>query len=80
MKMIKNFIDHKSINEKWGEDVKVKHTGEHAGKTIEELEHELASLKKRSKKYQDAGKDVPKSIIDQEQEINFAIRAKKHWK
>jgi len=80
MKMMKNFIDYKSMNEKWDEKVKVKHTGEHAGKTIDELESELSSLKKRSKKYQDEGKDVPKSIIDQEQEINFAIRAKRNWK
>jgi len=80
MKNIKNFVDYKSMNEKWKDDVKVKHTGEHSGKTIEELESELSSLKKRSKKYQESGKDVPKSIIDQEQEINFAIRAKKHWK
>ena len=80
MKKIKNFLDYNSMNEKWDEDVKVKHTGEHAGKTIEELNDELSVLKKRSKKYQDEGKDVPKSIIDQEQEINFAIRAKRNWK
>lgn len=68
------------VNEKWGKDVEVKSTGEHAGKTIEELKGELRRLKIRSKKYQEQGKKVPKSIIDQEAEINFAIRAKKDWK
>lgn len=68
------------LTEKWKGDIKVKHTGEHEDKSIDDLEEELSELKKRSKKIQEKGEKVPRSIVDQEQEINFAIRAKKHWK
>lgn len=68
-----------TINEKWEGDVKVKSTGEHAGKTVQQLKSELDTLKNKSKGYQDKGQKVPQSIIDQEREILFAIRAKKGW-
>lgn len=69
-----------ALNEKWKGDAKVEKTGEHADKTIAELKKELKDLKEKSKKYQDQDKKVPKSIIDQEREIVFAIRAKTGWK
>ena len=73
-------VNEDSLNEKWKGDVEVNKTGEHAGKTIEELEKELRALKNKSKKYQDDNKPVPESLKDQEKEIMFAIRAKKNWK
>jgi len=69
-----------SVNEAWAGDVNVKKTGEHADKTITQLKSELDALKNKSKSYQDKGQSVPKSIIDQEAEIKFAIRAKQGWK
>ncbi len=67
------------VNEKWEGDVEVKKTGEHAKKTIAQLEKELEALKKKSKQLQDKGEKVPKSHKEQESEIVFAIRAKKDW-
>ena len=78
MKNIKNFNSY--ISEKWSEDVEIEKTGEHAGKAIEELENELKSLKIKSERYQKENKPVPKKIKEKESEINFAIRAKRHWK
>lgn len=79
MENLKSFEEF-SINEKWSKDVKVKKTGEHADKTVEELRSELETLKNKSKRYQDKGKKVPQSIIDKEGELKFAIRAKTGWK
>ena len=73
-------FDEFSVNEKWNKNVKVKKTGEHAGKTVAELRSELSSLKEKSKSYQDKGKSVPQSIINKEGELKFAIRAKTGWK
>jgi len=78
MNNLKSFDDF--LNEKWNKKVKVKKTSEHAGKTVEQLRCELNDLKAKSKKYQEEGKSVPKSIIDKEAEIKFAIRAKTGWK
>ena len=69
-----------NINEKWDEDVEIKHTGENTAKSIEELEGELANLKKKSKAHQDKDEAVPEEIKKKERQINFAIRAKKKWK
>lgn len=69
-----------ALNEKWKGNAKVEKTGEHADKTVTELKKELKDLKEKSKKYQDQDKKVPKSILDQEREIVFAIRAKQGWK
>ena len=67
------------LDEKWDDDVKVKKTGQYAGKTLEELQKELASLKEKSKKYQDKDEDVPQDIIKKEAQVKFAIRAKRNW-
>lgn len=72
--------DLEEVTEKWKGDVKVKKTGEHAGKTVAELKTQLSNLKDRSKAYQERGERVPKKIIEKEAEIKFAIRAKQGWK
>ena len=71
--------DNEELDEKWDSDVKVKKTGEYAGKTLEELQKELASLKEKSKKYQDNDEDVPQDIVRKEAQVKFAIRAKRNW-
>lgn len=68
------------MNEKWNKDVKIKSTGEHAGKTVAEIDKELSNLKKRSQSYQDKGEKVPEEIKEKEHELNFAKRAKTGWK
>jgi hypothetical protein len=68
------------MNEKWDKDVKIKSTGEHAGKTVAEIDKELSNLKKRSQTYQDKGEKVPEDIKEKEHELNFAKRAKTGWK
>jgi len=70
----------KKVDEKWGKDVKIKSTGEHAGKTIEQINKELEALKKRSEKYQEKGEKVPEEIKEKEAELNFAKRSKQNWK
>ena len=72
-------LEESELEEKWKDDVKVKKTGEYAGKTLEELQKELAKLKEKSKKYQDDDKDVPQDIIRKEAQVKFAIRAKRNW-
>lgn len=69
----------KSVNERWDTDVEIKSTGKYADKTVEELESELSDVKAKSKKHQDDGEDVPRTIIRKEHQLNFAIRAKKGW-
>jgi len=71
--------EEEELDEKWDSDVKVKKTGEYAGKTLEELQKELASLKEKSKKYQDNDEDVPQDIVRKEAQVKFAIRAKRNW-
>ena len=71
--------EEEDLDEKWDSDVKVKKTGEYAGKTLEELQKELASLKEKSKKYQDNDEDVPQDIVRKEAQVKFAIRAKRNW-
>lgn len=67
------------VNEKWEGDVKVEKTGEHAGKTISEINAEIKKLKAKSEKLQDEGKKVPASLKKQMSELYFAKRAKKDW-
>jgi hypothetical protein len=57
------------VLEKWEEDVKVKKTGEHAGKTVAELRKQMANLK-------------GEKPFDREKysELMFALRAKGGWK
>lgn len=57
-----------NLNEKWAKKVKVKQTGEHAGKTVAELKKQIANLK---------GKPGNK---EQMSELVFALRAKTGWK
>lgn len=78
MNKIQNFGEF--INEKWEKNVKIHSTGEHADKNIGEIDDELDTLKKRSKRYQDEGKKVPRKIRERESELNFAKRAKQGWK
>lgn len=56
------------ILEKWAKDVKVKSTGEHAGKSIQQLKDEIKDLK---------GKPHNKEKMG---ELLFALRAKQGWK
>jgi uncharacterized protein YoxC len=72
-------MEESELEEKWKDDAKVRKTGEYAGKTLEELQKELASLKEKSKKYQDKDEDVPQDIIRKEAQVKFAIRAKRNW-
>jgi len=56
------------ISEKWEQDVKIKSTGEHAGKSINQLKKEIESLKGRPGNKEKMG------------ELLFALRAKQGWK
>lgn len=55
-------------NEKWGKDVEIHQTGEHAGKTIAQLKNEIKALR---------GKPGNKEKMG---ELLFALRAKQNWK
>lgn len=59
---------HKKIDEKWDKKVDIKKTGEHAGKTIEQLKKEIENLK---------GKPGNKEKMG---ELLFALRSKQGWK
>src|SRR5690606_490714 len=39
-----------NISEKWAKDVEIEKTGEHAGKTVEQIRKRLAALKKKEDK------------------------------
>ena len=56
------------ILEKWGKDVEIKSTGEHADKTVAQLKKEIAALR---------GKPGNKEKMG---ELLFALRAKQGWK
>jgi hypothetical protein len=74
-------VKESQINEKWKGKVKVEKTGEHAGKTIEEIDNEIKDLKEKTKKYQKEGKKVPAKMRETMSELYFAKRAKKDtWK
>ena len=62
------------VKEKWAGDAKVKATGEYAGKSVEELKSMLASLKKSGPHAEDSPE------AKKQRQINFALRAKGHWK
>ena len=62
------------VEEKWAGDAKVKATGEYAGKSVEELKSMLASLKKSGPHAEDSPE------AKKQRQINFALRAKGHWK
>ena len=67
------------LDEKWKGDVKVKQTGKWAGKSVQELEKHLKTLKDKCAKAKEEGKKCPKNVKDEESEVIFAIRAKKDW-
>jgi hypothetical protein len=69
-----------NIQEKWEGDVEVEKTGQHAGKSILELNAEIKKLKEKSEKLQDEGKKVPKAMKEKMSELYFAKRAKQGWK
>jgi hypothetical protein len=58
----------KYLGEKWKKDVDIKSTGEHKGKTIEQLKKEIEALKGKSGNKEKMG------------ELLFALRAKQGWK
>jgi hypothetical protein len=68
-----------TINEKWKGDVEVQKTGEHADKTIEQINSEIKKLKSKSENYKKEGKKVPSSNREKMAELYFAKRAKKDW-
>lgn len=57
-----------SLDEKWAEKVKIEKTGEHAGKSVEQLKKEIEALK---------GKEGNKEKMG---ELLFALRSKTGWK
>ena len=78
-KLIKSVVSQSTISEKWEGDVKVEKTGEHAGKSLSEINAEIKKLKVKSEKLQNEGKKVPASLKKQMSELYFAKRAKKDW-
>lgn len=62
------------VQEKWAGDAKVKATGEYAGKSVAELKSMLAKLHKSGPHKR--GSEEEKKM----HQINFALRAKGHWK
>ena len=70
------------LSEKWAVDVKIKRTGEHAGKTIAEIDKEIALLKDKHTKEKEKNKNykVPAADRRKMSQLLFAKRAKKHWK
>jgi hypothetical protein len=63
-----DYKDADTIEEKWAKDVKIEKTGEHAGKTVEQLKSQIEALK---------GKPGNKEKMS---ELVFALRAKGGWK
>jgi hypothetical protein len=80
MKTIKNFATF--VTEKWKGDIKVKQTGENAGKSVEEINKEVTALKDKhaDAKKKDASYKVSDADRTKMSQLLFAKRAKKHWK
>jgi hypothetical protein len=70
----------KSLDEKWAGDVDVKKTGEHAGKSVEQVNKELAAIKKRNEARKEKGEKETAADKEQRAELQFAKRAKQGWK
>jgi hypothetical protein len=68
-----------NLHEKWKGDVKVKKTGEHAGKSISDIDSRIKALKDLSQSYQEKGERVPKKLKEKISELYFAKRSKKGW-
>jgi hypothetical protein len=56
------------LSEKWAKKVDIKSTGEHAGKSIDQLKKEIAALKGKPENKEKMG------------ELLFALRSKTGWK
>ena len=67
------------LREKWESDVKVKKTGEHAKKSISDIDLRIKALKDLSQSYQEKGERVPKKLKEKMSELYFAKRSKKGW-
>lgn len=67
MKMLSQFKESTYMNEKWGKKVEIHSTGEHAGKSVSDLEKEIKKLR---------GKPGNKEKMG---ELLFALRSKKGW-
>lgn len=67
-------MNEESLDEKWAGDAEVKSTGQYSDKTIAELKSMLSKLKK-SGPHKKGSKEY-----ERQNEIEFAIRAKKGWK
>jgi hypothetical protein len=67
------------LEEKWKGNVKVKKTGEHAGKSISDIDSRIKALKDLSQSYQDKGERVPKKLKEKMSELYFAKKSKKGW-
>jgi len=66
---------------KWSGDAEIKQTGEWAGKTIEELEKDLSTYKKKQENYEKENNgETKEEYTSKMKEINFAIRSKKKGK
>ncbi len=61
-----------TLEEKWEKDVEVKKTGEHAGKTAEQIRKRLNQLK--------AKEDKSEAEKKEQDQLVFALRAKTGWK
>lgn len=71
---LEDYMNESKLTEKWKGDAEVEATGEYADKTISELKSMLSKLKK-SGPHKEGSKEYEK-----QNQIEFAIRAKKGWK
>ena len=69
-----------SVQEKWGGDVEVEHSGEYSDMDIEELNVAIKKLKAKNEKTKDAGKKVSDADRTKMSQLYFAKRAKQGWK
>lgn len=67
-------VGQQQVKEKWAGDAKVKATGEYAGKSVAELKSMLAKLHKSGPHKRGSAEEKKMH------QINFALRAKGHWK
>jgi len=67
------------ITEKWKGDAKIKKTGEHANKSVEQIDAEIASLKEKQKAITKSTGKADPDITDQLRELYFAKRSKQGW-
>jgi len=59
---------HEALDEKWAKKVDIKHTGEHEGKSVDQLKKEINALKGKAGNKEKMG------------ELLFALRSKTGWK